>query len=564
MKKICFLVSAFFCVLYSFAQGFKITEVKETISGSDAFHAPMDNNSHPCGLIKVQSITPDLHFSGDIVGNVAFENNEYKVYMAKGSKQLVIKRSQVMPVVVNFPDHGIPEISSKATYLIKLKEVSLNATKNLLVIDVKPRTAIVHIDDLLIDNENGDGGYRLMLPKGEHLCKIECHGYRSYASVIKTGKGTQTINTELESLLADIEIVSLTSGAHIIVDGEEVGVGSWKGKLPAGSYKIDTELEGFISTSQSIVLEEKDKRTVNIPQLKRAKGSLSVVTDIKDTNVYLDGKLISTPKDIKDVQTGEHKLEIKAPFGYKNVEKNIFIQTGSNTPIQIKMEPLNDIYAKAFKGDISAQVQICSQKIELAKYTNSLDSIERNYWFEKIYTNLDKLNKEQFRKVCPIITDQSGFTDLSWAGMYTYFCSDTDKKLNILKKWNDLYPEDRSVVNEIVSIYLKKKDNEKIAYWAEEALETWAYDGEDTYYMTLIAKVYIKKGDVKMVFPIFKKHAQDQEMLMRGYIAVGNAYKEIGDKKNAITYYERFLKETQNANKYEREDVQKLIQECRK
>jgi tetratricopeptide (TPR) repeat protein len=564
MKRFCVFIFPLFCIIASSAQGLKITEVKETVSGSDAFHAPMDKNGHPCGLVKIQAMIPDLRFEGEVEGDFMYENNEYKVFLAKGSKQLMIKRPQVLPVVVNFPDFGIGEISSKATYNIKLKEVSLNATKNLLVIDVMPRKANVYIDDLLIDNENGDGGYRLLLPKGEHLCKIECRGYRSYASVVKIGKGTQTINAGLESLLADVEIVSQTSGARIIVDGKEVGVGSWKGKLPADSYKIDVQLEGYISSSQTLVLDEKDNRTVSIPQLKRAKGSLSVITNVKEAKVYLDGKLVSNPQNIEDIQTGEHKLLVKVPFGYKDVERNVTVHTGSNTPIQIKMEPLNDIYAKAFNGDINAQVQICSQKIESAKYTNSNDSLERNYWFEKIYTNLDRLNKEQFRKVCPIITDQSGFTDLSWAGMYTYFCCNTEKRLNVLKKWNDVDPGDRSVVNEIVSIYLNENNDEEVALWAEEALESWAYDGEDVYYMKLIAKVYIKKGDIKRVFPIYKIHAQDQNMLMRGYIAVGDAYKEIGDKMTAITYYERFLKEATNADKYEKEDVLKSIQECRR
>ena len=236
MKKFCVLFSVLFCTLTLYGQGLEISEVKETVSGTDAFHAPVDESGHPCGLVKVQSVIQDLYFSGDVVGEIVSENNEYKVFMAKGSKQLVIKRPEVLPLVVNFPDYGIEEISSKATYNIKLKEVSLNPTKNLLVINVKPSTANVYIDDLLIDNENADGAYRLLLPKGDHIYKIEAKGYRTNASVVKTGKGTQTINSELESLLADIDITCQTSGTNIYVDGEKVGVGSWKGQLPAGSY----------------------------------------------------------------------------------------------------------------------------------------------------------------------------------------------------------------------------------------------------------------------------------------------------------------------------------------
>lgn len=560
MKRFCVFIFPLFGIIASYAQGLKITEVKETVSGSDAFHAPMDKNGHPCGLVKIQAMIPDLRFEGEVEGDFMYENNEYKVFLAKGSKQIVIKRPQVMPVVVNFPDYEIPEISSKATYIIKLKEVSLNAIKNLLVIDVKPRTATVYIDDLLIDNENGDGGYRLLLPKGEHLCKIECRGYRSYASVVKIGKETQTINAELESLLADVEIVSQTSGAHIIIDGEEVGVGSWKGKLPAGSYKIDVQLEGFIPTTQLIVLEEKDNRTVSIPQLKRAKGNIVVLTNNEKAIVYLDGKSVDNPNIIKDVQTGNHKLTVRAPFGFKEVEKEILVHTESNDSVVIKMEPINNLYAKAFAGDVNSQAQLCQQKIISSKHVDN-DTIERNYWFEALYLNMDKLDNEHFKMICPFVDDGP---EWGFYGMYTYFGSDPAKCLKILHKWNKLKPECHLIALEIMKLYYKMKDYDSVVKWGARGLDICDFDGDMGWFIEYVAKACIKLGDVNRAITIFKNHIYKEYGWENCYQSIGDIYKEMGDCKNAIIYYERFLKEAPNANKYEREDVQKLIQECRR
>lgn len=559
MKNI-LVVLLFLLSQVSLSQGIKVIDVKEAVSGSDAFYAPMDNNGHPCGLIKVQSVLPDLRFDGDVVGEVDSENNEYKVYLAKGSKRLVIKRPQIMPIVIHFPDYGIDEIASKATYTIKLKEVSLNPTKNLMVIDVRPRTAALYIDDILIDNENDDGGYRILLPKGEHICKIECKGYRSYASVIKIGKGTQTINVELESLLADIEINSQTSGAHILVDEEEVGIGSWKGKLPAGTYKIVVQLEGFTSTSQSIVLGEKDNRTIAIPSLERAKGDISVITDIKDAVVYLDGKKISNPREIIDVQTGEHKLTVKAPFGYKDFEKTINIRTGSNDPIQIKMEFINDIYARAFNGDVEAQTQICNEKMSSCKY-NVNDTIERNYWFEIIFSNLSKLNKEQLTLVCPILDD--GMGDFGPAGFYTYFGNDTSKALAILLIWNKFAPEDYSVVLEMAKQYYKIKDYEAVVKWATRGLDICDFDGDMGWFIEYIAEACVKQGNANRAITIFKNHIYDGYGWEKGYLNIGDVYKDMGDCKNAIIFYERFLKEVPDAANWEKEDVRKKIRDCR-
>lgn len=546
-------------VVTSYAQGIKIVEMKESVSGSDAFHAPIDRNGHPCGLVKIQSMYSDLCFAGEVEGNFAFDNNEYKVFMAKGCKQLIIKRPQLIPIVVNFPDYGIEEIVSKATYNIILKEVKLNPVKNLLVIDVKPRNAKVYIDDLLIDNENGDGGYRLLLPKGEHLYKIECNGYRSYGSVIKIGKETQTVRAELESLMADVEIVSQTSGAHIFVDGVEVGVGSWKGKLPAGTYKIETKLDGFLSASQSISLDEKDNKAISIPSLKRAKGNISVLTNVKEAIVLLDGKQVSNLDDIKDVQTGEHVLMITAPFGYKSVEKRITVSVGSNSSVQVDLEPLNELYSKAFEGDINAQAQLCHQRMGTSKFTDK-DSIERNYWFDTLYKKLEKIDRQSFDLVCPCASDGAG-CDMNQAGIYSHFRNDISKAIRILLIWNKYHPDYDSVILELTGKYHNKKLYTDVIRWGTTGLDKCDFEGYMGCFLEYIADACISIGDVNRAIDIFKKHVYQEYGWEHGYLAVADIYKEKGDCKNAVVYYKKFLQE-HTSDSYEISETKRKIRDC--
>lgn len=559
MNKFCVLFSVLFCSLTLYGQGLKISEVKETVSGTDAFHAPTDKNGLPCGLVKVQSVIPDLSFRGDVVGEVVAENNEYKIFMAKGSKQLVIKRPEMLPLVINFPDYGIEEISSKATYNIKLKEVSLNPIKNLLVINVKPSTANVYIDDLLIDNENGDGGYRLLLPKGDHIYKIEAKGYRTMASVVKTGKGAQTINAELESLLADIDITCQTSGASIYVDGEKVGVGSWKGKLPAGNYKVEAKLEGYVSLSQSIELEEKGNLAIGIPALKRAKGYLVVKTNVNDAQVLLDGNPCSSSNELQEVQTGNHKLIVKAPFGYKSFEKDLSVKAEIADTINVKLQPLNDNYARAFAGDVKAQALICSQKIASSKYTDT-DSIERNYWFEKIFNDLDKIDKQSFDLVCPCIENGAGCS-VEEAGLYAYFINDYAKGLKVLQKWIKFDPNNDSVVLEMVGILSKLRNYGAVAKWGARGLDICGYDGYMGGFMYYIAEACIMLGDVNRAVNIFKEHIYKEFGWDNGYMTIANIYKEKGDCKNAVVYYKKFL-QTHTSDTYGIEDAKKGIRDC--
>ena len=75
MRWIILLIVSFIAKL-SLAQGIVIKEVKETISGTDAFHAPTDKNGNPCGLVKILSTIEDLTFDGPSVGDIENKTNE--------------------------------------------------------------------------------------------------------------------------------------------------------------------------------------------------------------------------------------------------------------------------------------------------------------------------------------------------------------------------------------------------------------------------------------------------------------------------------------------------------
>lgn len=532
MKKVLTFIFLFSNIV-SFSQGIKVINIQETNSGTDAFHAPLDKNGHPCGLAKVQSVIPDLSFRGDVVGEVVAENNEYKIFMAKGSKQLVIKRPQVLPLVINFPDYGIEEISSKATYNIKLKEVSLNPIKNLLVINVKPNTANVYIDDMIIDNENGDGGYRLLLPKGDHIYKIEAKGYRTMASVVKTGKGTQTINAELESLLADIDIICQTSGASIYVDGEKVGVGSWKGKIPAGRYKIETKLDGFLPIDKSIELGERDNQVLSIPAMKRATINLDVTTNIKNAEVYLDGNKVSNPKHISNVPTGNHVIKIKAPFGYKEIEKNIMVSSDKNNSLKVDLEPIDDVYAKAFSGDINAQAEICKARYESSKYNKS-DSIERNYWYDRIYDNLDKLNEKALEKVWYY----DGPCQCDIYGIYEYIKRDKLKSIKFLQRVIKLgYME----YDELTGLSYELGRYEDAILYGTKAIN---YPDYDYYFNSIISDACFKLKDINKGIAIIngaiEENWEDPAKCV-AYEGIGDIYYKIRNSLQAVQYYKKSL-----------------------
>ena len=83
-------------------------------------HAHKDMNGNYCALLKVQLVASEAQFDGNVIGDVAFKNNEYWVYMAQGSKRLKVYHQDYLPLEVTFSDYGINHLDSRCTYVLTL------------------------------------------------------------------------------------------------------------------------------------------------------------------------------------------------------------------------------------------------------------------------------------------------------------------------------------------------------------------------------------------------------------------------------------------------------------
>ena len=534
------LLFLFFVCLNIFPQGAKVKEVKETVSGSDAFHAPMDENGHPCGLVKVLTTIGDLTFEGNVKGVVENKTNEYHVFLSRGSDMLIIKRSHILPLTIKFKDYGIDQIASKATYCIILKEEKMNATKNGVIVNVRPPQAKVRVDEILIENENGDGSYQLVLPKGDHVLKFEEKGYRPSVQVIKTGKGTQTLNIELESLLADLEISCKMSTAEIWIDDELKGTGAWQGRLPAGTYKITAKQKGFSSETKEITIEEKSSRSLVLPMLERAEGRVVVITDPQGSRVSIDGKGNYPSGQPFKVQTGQHTVIAKLPFGYKDGKKEIEVGEEGIDSVFIVIEPMNSTYALAFHGDAEKQLQLANECQEKAIY-NDNDSIERNYWYDQVLANITKLDNSVF---------------LSEYKSLQLHYGEADKELKVLLhrikiggKWDDF--EKGSVFSDIANCYERLHNYQEAIKWRKQAVEI---AGKGSLYLSYknLAQAYEKASDKSQAVIWYKKAASEWDDINNrdswgwATLELADAYLRLGYNKDAAEIYRYFIQKYPN------------------
>lgn len=322
----------------SIGQSFKVKEFKMILSDiSASTHSREDDQGSSCGLVKVLTNVPNVEFRGNVVGDVENKSNEYWVYLKKGTTDFTILRPYYLPMIVKLSDYEINEISAKTTYQLVLKEVKLNPEKTGVNINVKPRNARLKIDNIPIEI-NMEGSYNFYLPKGDHVCQFSSDGYRSSTKMITTGKGVQRMDLELESMMADVNIVSQTEMAEIIVDKEVMGHGGWIGKMLPGKHHIEAKKEGYLPFSNTISLGEKEKRQITIPALQPITAKLNITSEPAGCKVYFDGQIIGrTPCVYPKALYGSHKLMIELDSCSFNERKTI--------DVSVKSEDSQDVNA---------------------------------------------------------------------------------------------------------------------------------------------------------------------------------------------------------------------------
>ena len=511
---------SFVCVFLfhvTLAQGIKVKEVKETVSGSDAFHAPIDLNGNPCGLVKVVSTIQDLTFDGEVVGKVENKTNEYHVFLARGSKELTIRRPHILPVKVNFAEYGLDGISSKATYIITLKDFSLNEKKNSTTFIVYPQNAIVFIDEIMIPNENEDGLYQLLLPKGEHVIRFEAKGYRSSVQIVKSGKEAINLSVELESLMATLDVRCETSTAEIWIDNDMKGKGAWQGKLPAGKYIIKAKQRGFVEAHKEITLEEKENSRISMPVLERTMGKLVIKTIPDGGDIFIDGQRMGKSGNILSIQTGQHTIVAKLPFGYKEGKQEVEVEEMANQTVQ--MIPKNEIYAAAFKGDIDKQIELTMNE------SNPLDSIEYAYWRSKMHDEVLKMDDNRFLTYF----DKIGYE-------YEKDLEVLLRRAKINRDWT--YPALKSMVlGNIVACYESLGNLREAIVWGEKVCEA---SPEYLSYKNL-AQLYEKAGNKIKAIENYKKALGGDGFDSWAYIDLADAYYRLGYKEEAAKCYRNLI-----------------------
>lgn len=302
----------------------------------------IDLNGDRCALIKISLPERECRFDGSVVKQ-EYDISEYLVYVSPGTRKFQIKYSGVETLNLDLVELlGGESVKSGSTYRLGLtgyEDLNNEKPKNdigcdFLVINITPNTnAIVKINGELQTVEEGQ--VMAFVKYGNYEYSVEAEGYSPQKGVAKVDQSGKTVvNVKLESIKAQLSVISETPGSIIKINNQEKGVDNFTGPLNPGYYKIEVLKEGYRPYVESIQLGPKETKNVKVPPLTPITGTLKITYNPVGAKINLDGEYVGeTPMVIKEILIGNHKMSITKD-GFESYNASIDIKENELTSLE--------------------------------------------------------------------------------------------------------------------------------------------------------------------------------------------------------------------------------------
>jgi hypothetical protein len=173
---------------------------------------------------------------------------------------------------------------------------------------------------------------------GRHLLELKKEGYDPFSSwqEVKVNEKvtvTPVLRPVAKAKTGTVVVEADVPDATVLLDGNPV-----QGTTPVvipdvieGLHVIEVRKEPAMPWKQTVQVIAGAQAKVRA-ELKATiggqGGTIRVLSNVAGAKVYLDGtEMGAVPIDIKDVKTGEHVLEVKAP-GYQDHEERVTMNAG--------------------------------------------------------------------------------------------------------------------------------------------------------------------------------------------------------------------------------------------
>lgn len=139
-----------------------------------------------------------------------------------------------------------------------------------------------------------------------------------------------------------LEVVSMTRGARVYIDGKYVGKTPLTQalRLKPGKHKLKATRAGYGSAELDFVIRSGRKTKLEVDLLPFS-GLVKFSCNIQGAEVYVDNQLLGQAPLVKDLVVGDHTVMI-IKDGYNDFETEINVKAGQKHFVEAELTPFVD------------------------------------------------------------------------------------------------------------------------------------------------------------------------------------------------------------------------------
>lgn len=300
----------------------------------------LDPNGEKTALIKVVTSQTGFRFDCGSLGitKVSQHTGEIWVYVPHGVKRMTI----LHPTLGVLRDYEIPIPIEKArTYEMVLTTgqaqtvVQQDAGGQYLIMKVSPQSAIVKIDDIEAQVENGV--VSKFLPYGTHTYFVSDPFYKSDKGIIEIGSERKELNISLNPNYSKLFVSSQPeNGAKVTIDGEDkiAGVTPFTtDRLIKGKHLFRFQLPQYVTKDTTIIVDG-DGSTKNVSVAMSANFSNIEITAPEGSYIYINNENKGRSHWSGRLTEGMYFVEARKD-SYRTTTKNINVVRGHDQNIKL-------------------------------------------------------------------------------------------------------------------------------------------------------------------------------------------------------------------------------------
>ena len=289
----------------------------------------------------------EILLDGGLVGITPITLKE----LAVGEHRLILRKQRYQEYSATINIEGLDKTQQL--------EVQLEPAWGTLEIDSNPQGANV----LVAGEQRGVTPLSTELLSSGETVTVKLAGYKQWQQQLSVAAGKTLQIPLIELTPADglLQLDSQPRGAGITVNGVYQGITPAELQLKPGQpHQIRLFLDGYQTVERQVNLETGAERSI-VEKLAAQSGSLRIVPNPKDADIYIDGRLIGRSAQTVSLPAKAHRLEVRRA-GYVTKAQTVTPRPGIEQVVQVSLLTEQQAYRASLPAAITT---VTGQQLKL-------------------------------------------------------------------------------------------------------------------------------------------------------------------------------------------------------